>query len=225
MRKDKQIAIDLRRSGKSYQEISEALAVPKSTLSNWFQGAPWSQETRQQLDILNRKQAKERMSLLAQAAKEERTRLYQARRVEARKIYERWKDDRLFVAGLMLYWGEGDRFLNNGAIRVANTDPYMLRVFHAFLRRFLPDIAHKVSAYLILYPDLINQQCLQYWSEHISVALDKFMKTHYIEGRHPHKRLPYGICTIYVSSRQHKEMMDEWLQLVRQDQSFHAGIV
>ena len=36
MRLDKQTAFKLRLQGKSYNEISKALGIPKSTLSDWF---------------------------------------------------------------------------------------------------------------------------------------------------------------------------------------------
>ena len=41
MRKDKKKAISLRLSGKSYNEISTKLGVPKSTLSSWFRREKW----------------------------------------------------------------------------------------------------------------------------------------------------------------------------------------
>ena len=41
MRKDKNIAINLRKSGQSYKEIEEK-QIPKSTLSAWFKNQNWS---------------------------------------------------------------------------------------------------------------------------------------------------------------------------------------
>jgi len=36
MRKEKNAAIQLRKEGKSYSEVSKILCIPKSTLSYWF---------------------------------------------------------------------------------------------------------------------------------------------------------------------------------------------
>lgn len=38
MRKDRILAIQMRRQGKTYNEINRLLSIPKSTLSGWFEG-------------------------------------------------------------------------------------------------------------------------------------------------------------------------------------------
>ncbi|MBI5123978.1 MAG: hypothetical protein HZA72_00990, partial [Candidatus Omnitrophica bacterium] len=38
MRKDRDIAIKLRKQGKTYNEITTSLSIPKSTLSGWLKG-------------------------------------------------------------------------------------------------------------------------------------------------------------------------------------------
>ncbi|MBI2410266.1 MAG: helix-turn-helix domain-containing protein [Candidatus Kerfeldbacteria bacterium] len=217
MRKDKARAIDLRKQGKSYNEISAALHIPKSTLSNWFACVQWSQMTKQHLSIIHRERSRKRMKALTDDIREKRNAAYAKRRNEAKKMYPQYQQDRLFIAGLMLYWGEGDRKLQNGCIRLANSDPDMLLIFHRFLKKYLPTIYKKTKAYLILYPDLEDKAIKTFWSRHIGVSLDKFYKTHYIKGRHASKRLPYGVCTIIIRSREYKEMIDEWLQLAKSD--------
>src|ERR1035437_7538925 len=49
MRKDKEKAIEMRRSGKSYAEIFALLKIPKSTLSDWFANSDWSHDLKQRL--------------------------------------------------------------------------------------------------------------------------------------------------------------------------------
>jgi hypothetical protein len=50
MRKDKEQATELRKSGKSYVEIEALLKVPRSTLSVWFGTQGWSQKIRETLE-------------------------------------------------------------------------------------------------------------------------------------------------------------------------------
>ena len=49
MRKDKADVIRLRKSGKSYNEIREAIAISKSTLSEWLRKSEWSNKIREDL--------------------------------------------------------------------------------------------------------------------------------------------------------------------------------
>ena len=49
MRKDKGSAFEMRRLGKSYQEIQRALNISKSTLSEWFQVLEWSENIKSAL--------------------------------------------------------------------------------------------------------------------------------------------------------------------------------
>ncbi|MFA5360480.1 MAG: hypothetical protein WC320_00675 [Candidatus Paceibacterota bacterium] len=42
MRKDKDLAIELRKKGKSYNQISKEIEISKGTLSYWFSNTKWS---------------------------------------------------------------------------------------------------------------------------------------------------------------------------------------
>ncbi len=44
MRNDKKEATDLRKSGKSFNQIHKELGIPVSTLSGWFKDKKWSQQ-------------------------------------------------------------------------------------------------------------------------------------------------------------------------------------
>ncbi len=61
------------------------------------------------------------------------TRVYEEARSEARQEFEQLKYHPLFIAGLMLYWGEGD-MRSRSQVRLINTDPEMIPLFVFFLR-------------------------------------------------------------------------------------------
>ena len=217
MRNDKDAAIALRKDGKSYREICKILKIPKSTLNGWLSGIKWSQEIKKRLSEIALENARVRMKEMARQAGNDRLKLYQQKRIIAGQKFKKFKQEKLFISGLMIYWGEGDSNLKNGAIRVANTDPLMLRLFHVFLKKYLSEISDKAKAYLVLYPDLNDDVCRKFWSEQIGVPLEKFIKSQYIKGRHPTKRLSYGICTIIITSRAYKEMINAWIELIKKD--------
>ncbi len=106
MRNDKHLATKLRKSGKSYKEISRELAVPKSTLSDWFSTSPWSIEVKNKLNEKARWISRHRMTQIAR----ERSKMWEGwregARQEARCEFKHLAKNPLFISGLMLYWGE-----------------------------------------------------------------------------------------------------------------------
>ena len=215
MRSNKIAAIHLRRSGKSYREIEKTLGIAKSTLSGWFKKTPWSHKVKERLSQIARRQSSQRMKALIKKINRERKKVYRAARTAAENQFPSLKKFPLFIAGLMIYWGEGDRNLKNGMIRVSNTDPALLKLFYLFLQKYLPEITHRIRAYLVLYPDLNEENCKNFWSKNIEIPVDKFYKSTYIHGRHRTKKLGYGICTITVNNRAYKEKIYAWLNLIR----------
>lgn len=217
MRKDKEKAIVLRKQGLSYREIQQRLNVSKGTLAVWFHGQPWSQEVKDSLTEKARQNARDRMRLISHRAREERRSLYREKRAQAEDLFQRYSKDPLFVAGLMLYWGEGDSNLQNGKIRITNADPLMLRHFHTFLQRYLPEVSSKAKMYLILYPDLDDKRSRQHWSRVVKLPMRHFMKSTFIQGRSTKRTLPYGIGTLLICSRAYKEVLDQWIKMYKQE--------
>ncbi|MEK7108760.1 MAG: hypothetical protein AAB844_01445 [Patescibacteria group bacterium] len=135
----------------------------------------------------------------------------EAARQQARIEFKRFRSDPLFVAGVMLYWGEGDKIPNN-PVRVSNTDSRLLRVYVRFLLKYgcLPD--RKIRAHLIRYSDLDEQKCVAYWSRVVGIRQKFFYKTQLINGKPKNRRSHHGICVVGVSSRQLKEKLLIWIQ-------------
>lgn len=224
MNDNKKLALSLRRAGKSYKEIVKLTGIPKSTLSGWLMRHKWSDSIRKKLSKTQNENARVRMIAITDKARQERQTLYQKHREEAQSHFEQFFKEPLFVAGLMLYWGEGDNKLSTGQIRISNSDPMVLRFFYKFIHVYFPSIYQNVKMSLVLYPDLDDLPSKKYWSEKVGVSLDRFIKTQYIEGRSLKRTLPYGTAQIYVCSTAHKHQLLEWIECARQHIQ-HAGIV
>jgi len=217
MRNDKAKAFKLRKQGKSYRMIQKELSVSRSTVSAWFKDIGWSNRIKKVLIEKNKLSQRKRMKKIAVIAGEERSKLYKEKREQAVGLYEQFKNDHLFVEGLMVYWGEGDNRLENGRIRVANSNPIMLRLFNQFLKKYFSEIYQRAKMYLILYPDLDEGKCKKYWSRMVGIPLDKFFKSQYIRGHSIHRRLEYGVGNIIISSRGDKEIIHTWLKLKQKE--------
>lgn len=217
MREDKSKAILLRKNGGSYRDIQAKLGIPRSTLSEWFQNLSWSKEVKHRLTLESNEAARRRMTSMSHRSKKEREKLYRLQRSIAKTEFEKNKHDLLFKSGLMLYWSEGDSSSYNGAIRLANSDPLMLKLFHSFLKKYFSAITSKIRMYLILYPDLDEERCKKHWAKIVGVNLDRFYKSSYIHGKCTKRKLLFGVGNISIISRLHKETLHTWIQLQKRE--------
>lgn len=217
MRKDRAKAEQLRRAGKSYKEIHRMLGTPIATLSDWFRNAPWSIEIKNRLAGEESLANPNKLQLMIAATKKKFARLHEEYRLEAINEFPKLKNNPLFLAGLMLYWGEGDKKIDNGSIALSNSEPGMIRTFYIFLVNTLKIPKEKISFHLILYPDLIDLVQKNFWSAATGIPLSQFRKSVFIQGRHPTRRLSYGVGLIRVSSRKIKGKIMKWIELYKNE--------
>ncbi|MDO8604075.1 MAG: hypothetical protein Q7K40_01565 [bacterium] len=212
MRTDKEKATQLRRFGKSYQEIAGELGIPKSTLSAWFGASLWSQKIKDDLNVVTHRKHTIRIEELNKVRGEHLRNLYIQARHEALEDFEILKYHPAFISGVMLYWGEGDK-ASLHRVSLTNTDPAMIRIFMGFLKDVCGVEEKRIKAWLLLYPDLQESECKKYWKEEAHLQNVIFNKSMVIDGRHKTKRLGHGVCTVGVSSRYFKEKMLLWISL------------
>lgn len=213
MRKDKEKAIELRHQNKSYKSISRELNIPLGTIAGWFKNELWSQDIRDQLGQKASLAFPEKLRRIIAANKKRWADIHEAYRQEAVKEFPKLKNNPLFLAGIMLYWGEGNKGPKGSQVKLANTDPAMIKIFYAFLKDVIAVPTEKICIWLLLYPDLLDNVQKNFWSKATGVPLSQFKNSIYIQGRHPTKRLSYGVCNIYVSSREFKEKIMTWIDL------------
>lgn len=227
MRHDKTKALELRRSGVSYQNISQTLNIPKSTLSNWMRDVKWSQQVRKELEEQSKIASTHRIIELTNARKRDLAEIYENARIEARLEFEDFRYYPLFLVGVALYWGEGDR-RSKYQVRLSNTDPAMIRTFVCFLTDVCGVPVAKIYASILMYPDIEMLACKTFWIESSQLNEQNFQKPIVIEGKHKTRKIPYGVCTVGVSSRFLKEKMLIWLSLIPEKlsrENMRAGIV
>ena len=222
MLKTKEKAFKLRREGRSYKQIQRELGIPTSTLASWFKNEPWSQAIKSRLSAEVSFSNPRSLELLVQANRERWRLKHEEYRASAVKEFHKLKNDQLFLAGIMLYWGEGEKQPKSSQVRLSNSEPEMLKVYYLFLTKVLKIHPDKIFAWLLLYPDLVDSVQKNFWSKATGLSVEQFRKSIYIKGRHPTKRLSYGVCTIVVSSRALKERILKWLELYQNHLQSHA---
>lgn len=222
MNPNKQKATELRLNGMSYKQINRELGIPVGTLASWFKNESWSQQIRDRLSRDVSLSNPKALELMVRANRERWKLKHEEYRNAAILEFETYKNIPLFLAGIMLYWGEGEKQQKYSAVRLTNSEPEMVRIFYLFLTKLLKISPDKVGAWLLLYPGLIDPIQKSFWSKATGVPADSFKKSIYIKGRHPSRRLSYGVCTVFVNSRALKERMLKWLELYQDHLRSHA---
>jgi hypothetical protein len=103
----------------------------------------------------------------------------------------------------MLYWAEGAK--NRNAVKLANSDPFLLRFFIRFLRECfdLPDDDFVVRINCYTTPERSVDVIEEHWSSMLGVPRSGFRKAtvnHFPTSSSGKKsgKLPYGVCTVGV---------------------------
>ena len=212
-------AFELRRKGKSYNEIIAELGVSKGTVSYWFKDIDWSKDVREQLELRAKEIATVRLIRLNEGKRKRREQIYAVARKESYEEFSHLRTDPLFVAGIFAYWGEGDK-KNKNTLKFCNTDPGIVKIYMDFLRKSCSVPRDRINVWLLLYPDLDENICKKFWEDVIGRKNFSFKKTIVIEGRHKTKRIAYGVCNVVVHSSCLKLKMLEWIRLFSEDNLF-----
>ncbi|KKW10999.1 MAG: hypothetical protein UY50_C0023G0045 [Parcubacteria group bacterium GW2011_GWA2_49_9] len=225
MRFDKEKAFELRRAGKSYKAIKAELGMSLATLSDWFRNEEWSKDIKSRLSSESSTKNSYKLDLMRRARRKQLDLLYERAQKEAFEEYQTHQNNPVFIAGLMIYWGEGDK-LSKYRSGIANTEPLMIKVFLRFLLEICRIQKEKIRIWLLLYPDLDELLCKKYWMQYTGLQDDNFFQSIRIEGKSRVRRLNYGVCNVSISNRYFKEKMLIWLTLASKHfANSEAGIV
>lgn len=196
-------ALGLRKKGHSYGQIKNVLGVSKGTLSVWLRNYPLSPERIQEL----RNRSEVRIEKFRKTMEMKRaSRLAVCYKNEKAKILPLTKKE-FFIAGLMLYWGEGGKDIQ-GSINISNTDPAVLKFMLRWFGKALKIPIKEVRVYLHLYNDMDKTQKLVFWSRALGLPISQFRKP-YIKktnrNRINHKGFGHGTCNLVVRNIRLKE--------------------
>ncbi|MDO8505961.1 MAG: hypothetical protein Q7S48_05330 [bacterium] len=212
MRKDRDKALRLRLEGKSYNEISVLLKVPKSTLSSWFGGLVLSSEARERI---NRRVAEGTLRGLIKRNKNQThlaiQRMHTGRQAGCEEI-GRISPEQLRLIGAALYWAEGYKRLKevggktrtHHPVALSNADPILAKVFMRFLREVchVPDKVIRIEARL--YKHMNKEEIIKFWMSTLGLTKENFKNVYFgisksSQGKRPYNRLPYGTIQIRVN--------------------------
>lgn len=182
----------LRRLGWTYGEIREVIPVPKGTLAGWCRDI---RLTDAQVEAMKVRSASRRG--IPRDTQRKRRAEIERIRADAREFALTHLHDPLFVAGTVLYWGEGAK--TSPRLAVANADEVALRLFIAWVRRFHEPHPQFVLS-LHLHAGNDDEAARRWWVGALGLDDADFTKTFVKPPGTGHRknRLRQGVCRVIL---------------------------
>jgi len=197
--RDHEKTLTLRKQGMSYSQIRSIIKVSKSTLSLWLKNYPLSKERIKELRAFSEQRIERFRETVRQKREKRLTETYQTQKQLILPLSNR----ELFIAGLLLYWGEGTKCRRDG-LSISNNDPSVIRFFIYWLKKSLAILKKKIRILLHLYNDMNINNELNYWSKILRIPLRQFNRS-YIK-KTPSTRINHkggfghGTCNVRINS-------------------------
>lgn len=227
MRSDKNKALKLRLSGKSYGEIKTLLGIPKATLSGWFNGLELPEKAKERLS--QRVYQKSVAAILrhnhaqTQIAQENAHRI---RNISKAEIASANLDNRgLLMIGASLYWAEGykrpkmvnGKIKTNHPVSLSNSDPGLVKIFLKFLREVCNVPEEKITGEIRVYEHHNKAYLLNFWNKATNISFNRLKTIKNgvsisSQRLRPYNILPYGTIQVRVNSTQLYHRIMGWIE-------------
>lgn len=193
--------IKLRLQGYTYGQIKRTLGVSKSTLSDWLRNLSLNEK---QLELLskNRERSRDlgREKYIATRKNQRLSRLKQVLNQQNNSLLP-LSEKELFLCGLFLYWGEGEK--RHGIVSISNTDPRVVKFALYWMTNSLKISKGKIRINLHLYKDMSIDESTNFWSDILDIPTTQFNKP-YIKKTNreglTYKSFGHGTCKLYAGS-------------------------
>ena len=165
----KQQAIELRKKGYSFQEISLVLDVSRSTASSWARSVVLGIQAK--LRLQKRGDEGRQRGIITNKIKQQKLLLEIDSNCEVLKNKKYNLDDyKLFLA--LLYWGEGAK--TGGRLIFINSDPAMVRIFMFLMRKSFMIKEEKFRTLLHLHEYHDKNEMIDFWSKITGISKNQF---------------------------------------------------
>lgn len=121
-------------------------------------------------------------------------------------------EEKLKIAGVMLYWGEGTK--NGNSVAFSNSNPEMVVLFLKFLRKICNISEKRVRALLHIYENQNELALKKFWSKKIKIPVSQFSKSflHRKNGGSYRKNSDFGTISIRYSDKELLKLINKWIE-------------
>ena len=207
--KEKYEAIRLRKSGKSYGEIRKKIKVSKSSLTLWLRDIRLTEAQQERIYVELKQKNAYRMAKANQRKRREETK--KTIKEAKKEALHRLKNP-LFLAGLMLYWAEGEKSDEREMVKFSNSDPRMIKLIMRWFRKECKVSEDKFRVTVFIHKLFCREDVEEYWSRITNIPFSQFYKTQIKPTSLGHRRnkLYNGTCAIGIQSKRLFRRIKGW---------------
>ncbi|MFM2339538.1 MAG: hypothetical protein RLZZ360_174 [Candidatus Parcubacteria bacterium] len=212
---EKKRAIELRERGIALGEIAKKLNVAKATVSYWVRDISLSKTQIKQLRANSHSREaieKRRLSRMTAAEK-----IRDSIREEARQQAVQLIKNPLWCVAIALYWGEGGK--TQRTVRIANSDPSVIRLLCHFFRNECHVPLSKMRAHVHAFSHSDIESIEKYWSKISGIPRNQFFKAYIKQSsssKEKRQTLPNGTMQIYVHDSSLFIKIIAWIEYLKE---------
>ncbi len=208
---ERERAVELRKNGLTYPELSKVLGVSKGSLNRWLKDI-FHIATQERLDrrrlasVQNGRTLHDRKIVRVEAIK-------RAAKSEIRDI----DHQTLRILGVVAYWCEGSK-TEDSLVKFTNSDESLIKLMMKWFRMVCNVRDDKFRIYLRLHADVDRNEAEDYWSETTGIPRSQFYRTAIKESGSSGKRnnyLPYGVASITICDTELFYRIRGWIDGVK----------
>lgn len=174
--RQKLMARNLRKQGKSIKEITKEINVSPGSVSAWCRDI---ELTNNQILLLQQRKTDpyygKRANYIKNKIAETNQKIKTLKNEGIKEVGKLNKRD-IFLIGIALYWGEG--FKKDNQVGLATSDPNMAKFFILWLNRSfkitIQDLILRVTANISYKNQIRNLE--KYWSDYLNISITQFSK-------------------------------------------------
>ncbi len=205
-------AKELRKREFTYEEIAKIVGVSKSTVGLWFSRETWSKSVTEENKKRASRENSKRISLLNTSRSNQFKKIYAEAERSAVTEFKHYKQNPLFIAGLMIYLCNGDNSVKH-LVRISHSQIDTHRIFISFAKEYLGVSREKIRFWVLLYPDLNPLATSRHWSKEIGIPLSQFHKYQVIKGKGKKRTLHFGVGNTIIGGTVLKRKLLKWIEL------------
>ncbi len=204
---------NLRQQGLSYREILARVSfrIARSTISNWCKDIELTSAQLDRLDGLYREGSYRGRLLGPKAIQDRRAKEVTRIKAVARDEVSALTQQEVWVAGLMLYWAEGDK---QHRVGLTNSDPELVRFMMGWFRGCCHVPEEKFRAHLHIHSGQDKEAIKSFWSRVTGIPPSRFGKFCVKQegtGHRKHK-LYHGTVAIAIRSKDLLYRIQGWIE-------------
>ena len=205
-------ALQFRTRGFTLEEIAKICDVSKSTVSKWLKNNTISESvTKQNKKRAGQENAK-RLKLMSKTRDGERAHRYKEAIRSAETEYKHYKSSPLFVAGLMLYFTQGD-FKYEKQDRLPYTKNKNQPIYIQFATEYLGVPKLSIHFWILLYKGQSEEASMKRWKATTTLPYSQFYKNQYINTKKTKDTLHNGVGNTIIGSTVLKHKLAKWIEL------------